>query len=207
MKTYNSNNFNKEPIGTEEDDLSWLNELEQKSMSDEDNVEIEDFNFKKDDSLSPSTIIEEDEEQIYGNSNSKNSGLEEGLSWLDSLDSNDLSDEQLLSAKKDAEKIPATIIEENIDEEDKGNDKSSSISDKEENLSWLESLEDQEDDSETIASVIEDNTTEDTIIKDEDLEKLQDTASWKNSLTTDEEYSDDEMNEIDEDDEEVSSLY
>ena len=200
-ENYNSNNFNKEPIVKEEDDLSWLNELEQKSMSDEDNVEIKDFNFKKDDSLSPSTIIEEDEEQIYGNSNSKNSGLEEGLSWLDSLDSNDLSDDQLLSAKKDAEKIPATIIEENIDEEAEGNDDFSSNSDKEENLSWLENLEDQEDDSEPIASVIEDNTTEDTIIKDEDLEKLQDTASWKNSLTTDEEYSDDEMNEIDEDDE------
>jgi hypothetical protein len=187
---------NTENASTNED-LSWLSELDNISDGEKD-LDIEKLKFNKDETPLPSTIIEEDEEQIYTNSKSPQSGLSENMAWLDSLNSDDLSNDQLISSDKN-EKIPATIIEETLDEENIEIDiKETEFSDNND-LSWLEELEDQSESSPIISDSVSEDTIE--IIEENELEKLQDTASWKNSLTTDEDYSEEEINIIEEKDE------
>ncbi len=187
---------NTENTSTNED-LSWLSELDNISDGDKD-LDIEKLEFNKDETPLPSTIIEEDEEQIYTNSKSPQSELSESLAWLDSLNSDNLSNDQLISSDKN-ERIPATIIEETLDEENIEIDiKETEFSDNND-LSWLEELEDQSESSPNISDSVSEDTIE--IIEENELEKLQDTASWKNSLTTDEDYSEEDINIIEEKDE------
>ena len=183
-------------------EMEWLSGLEDEDST-EDEFSLENFKNNNEETPLPSTIIEEDEEQRYNDSIESKSSLSDSMAWLDSLDSDSLSDDQLISSNNN-ENIPATIIEETIEIEDNQTLSLESDSDNEDDLSWLEELENNEGTNlESSTTYLEDSLSNsmEEIIEDDELEKLQDTASWKNSLTTDEEYSEEEINHIEENDE------
>ena len=203
--------------------LSWLDSLsdEDDGVSDDDLSSLVSDEDENESEIEEVTLDDEQPVDIE-NEKSSDEALAESLSWLDSLSGDDgvfdddlsslVSDEDENNQQTNAE-FPATIIEELNDEtiQAKLNSKAeldqitesfermdeklpSTIiedDDVDSDSDWLKSIEEQD-------TIVDKNTLNQREIEvdDEELEKLQDTASWKNSLTTDEDYSDEEINSL-----------